>query len=102
MSAVRHREHWARHGDGGHPARLGRRWRSVPDAHERLQILAGGVFLVVSGGIVMGLLLSIAMSLVTAWPVPISVAAIAGGFLFSAMESGLTGCRNGTDTPAAA
>jgi macrolide transport system ATP-binding/permease protein len=56
-------------------------------AHVLFQFLAEAVFLSVSGGvagIVMGVLFSLAISLVTGWPAPISAAAIAGGFLFSA------------------
>jgi len=56
-------------------------------AHVLFQFLAEAVFLSVSGGvagIVMGTLFSITISLVTGWPAPISLAAIAGGFLFSA------------------
>ena len=56
-------------------------------AHVLFQFLAEAVFLSVSGGIagiVAGILFSIAISLVTGWPAPISAAAIAGGFLFSA------------------
>jgi macrolide transport system ATP-binding/permease protein len=55
--------------------------------HVLFQFLAEAVFLSVSGGIagiVMGTLFSITISLVTGWPAPISFAAIAGGFLFSA------------------
>jgi macrolide transport system ATP-binding/permease protein len=55
--------------------------------HVLFQFLAEAVFLSVSGGvagIVIGMLFSIAISLVTGWPAPISVAAIAGGFVFSA------------------
>jgi macrolide transport system ATP-binding/permease protein len=55
--------------------------------HVLFQFLAEAVFLSVSGGgagIVIGMLFSIAISLVTGWPAPISVAAIAGGFMFSA------------------
>jgi macrolide transport system ATP-binding/permease protein len=51
------------------------------------QFLAEAVFLSVGGGIagiVMGTLFSIAISLVTGWPAPISFSAIVGGFLFSA------------------
>jgi macrolide transport system ATP-binding/permease protein len=54
--------------------------------HVLFQFLAEAVFLSVSGGgagIVIGMLFSIAISLVTGWPAPI-VAAIAGGFMFSA------------------
>jgi macrolide transport system ATP-binding/permease protein len=56
-------------------------------AHVLFQFLAEAVFLSVSGGIagiLMGTLFSITISLVTGWPAPISVAAIAVGFLFSA------------------
>ena len=55
--------------------------------HVLLQFLAEAVFLSVSGGlagIAMGILTSIAISAITGWLAPISVAAIAGGFLFSA------------------
>jgi macrolide transport system ATP-binding/permease protein len=55
--------------------------------HVLLQFLAEAVFLSVSGGIagiVMGAAFSIAISVVAGWPAPISPAAIAGGFLFSA------------------
>jgi macrolide transport system ATP-binding/permease protein len=55
--------------------------------HVLLQFLAEAVFLSVSGGIagiLIGVLLSKAISLVAGWPAPISAAAIAGGFLFSA------------------
>jgi macrolide transport system ATP-binding/permease protein len=55
--------------------------------HVLFQFLAEAVFLSVSGGIagiVMGTLFSITISLVTGWPAPISLAAIAGGFIFSA------------------
>jgi macrolide transport system ATP-binding/permease protein len=51
------------------------------------QFLAEAVFLSVGGGvagIVMGIMFSIAISLVTGWPAPISAVSIAGGFLFSA------------------
>jgi macrolide transport system ATP-binding/permease protein len=51
------------------------------------QFLAEAVFLSVGGGvagIMTGVLFSIAISLVTGWPAPISAAAIVGGFLFSA------------------
>jgi macrolide transport system ATP-binding/permease protein len=56
-------------------------------AHVLFQFLAEAVFLSVSGGIagiVMGTLFSITISLVTGWPAPISLAAIAGVFIFSA------------------
>ena len=55
--------------------------------HVLLQFLAEAVFLSVSGGvigIVIGAAFSIAISAVTGWPAPISLTAIAGGFLFSA------------------
>jgi macrolide transport system ATP-binding/permease protein len=51
------------------------------------QFLAEAVFLSIGGGIagiVMGTLFSIAISLVTGWPAPVSFVAIVGGFLFSA------------------
>ncbi len=51
------------------------------------QFLAEAVFLSVGGGvagIVTGVVFSIAISIVIGWPAPISAAAIAGGFLFSA------------------
>jgi macrolide transport system ATP-binding/permease protein len=56
-------------------------------AHVLFQFLAEAVFLSVSGGvagIVMGVLFSVAISLVTGWSAPISAVAIVGGFLFSA------------------
>ena len=55
--------------------------------HVLLQFLAEAVFISVSGGIVgiiIGATLSIAISALTGWPAPISLTAIAGGFLFSA------------------
>ena len=55
--------------------------------HVLLQFLAEAVFLSVSGGIVgivIGAALSLAISAFTGWPAPISLTAIAGGFLFSA------------------
>ena len=55
--------------------------------HVLLQFLAEAVLLSVSGGIVgilMGVAFSKAISMVTGWPAPISLGAIAGGFLFSA------------------
>ncbi len=55
--------------------------------HVLLQFLAEAVFLSVSGGIVgiiIGAAFSIAISALTGWPAPISLTAIAGGFLFSA------------------
>ena len=54
--------------------------------HVLLQFLAEAVFLSVSGGIVgivIGAAFSIAISAVTGWLAPISITAIAGGFLFS-------------------
>ena len=55
--------------------------------HVLLQFLAEAVFLSVTGGIagiVMGVALSVIISLVAGWSTPISAAAIVGGFLFSA------------------
>jgi macrolide transport system ATP-binding/permease protein len=55
--------------------------------HVLLQFLAEAVFLSVSGGIagiVIGAAFSKVISLITGWSAPISPAAIAGGFLFSA------------------
>ena len=55
--------------------------------HVLLQFLAEAVFLSVTGGIagiVMGVAFSLAISIIAGWPAPISAAAIAGGFLFSA------------------
>ncbi len=55
--------------------------------HVLLQFLAEAVFLSVSGGlagIIIGAAASIAISLIVGWPAPISLPAIAGGFLFSA------------------
>jgi macrolide transport system ATP-binding/permease protein len=55
--------------------------------HVLLQFLAEAVFLSVSGGlagIVIGAASSIAISLFAGWPAPVSLPAIAGGFLFSA------------------
>ncbi len=55
--------------------------------HVLLQFLAEAIFISVSGGIVgivIGAALSLAVSAVTGWPAPISLAAIFGGFLFSA------------------
>ena len=52
-----------------------------------LQFLAEAVFLSVTGGIagiIMGAIFSVAISAIFGWPAPISVTAIAGGFLFSA------------------
>jgi macrolide transport system ATP-binding/permease protein len=52
-----------------------------------LQFLAEAVFLSVSGGvigIVIGVAFSLAIPLVTGWSAPVSLTAIAGGFLFSA------------------
>ncbi len=56
-------------------------------AHVLFQFLAEAVFLSVSGGvggIIVGVLLSVSISMITGWPAPISIAAIAGGFLFAA------------------
>ena len=56
-------------------------------AHVLFQFLAEAVFLSVSGGIagiVMGAAFSFTISIITGWPTPISLAAVAGGFLFSA------------------
>jgi ABC-type antimicrobial peptide transport system permease subunit len=55
--------------------------------HVLLQFLAEAIFISVSGGIVgivIGAALSLAVSAITDWPAPISLAAIFGGFLFSA------------------
>ena len=55
--------------------------------HVLLQFLAEAVFLSVVGGmagIVFGVAVSEAISLVAGWPTPISPAAIVGGFVFSA------------------
>jgi ABC-type antimicrobial peptide transport system permease subunit len=55
--------------------------------HVLLQFLAEAIFLSVTGGIAgiaMGLVFSAAISIVAGWPTPISLAAILGGFLFSA------------------
>jgi macrolide transport system ATP-binding/permease protein len=55
--------------------------------HVLLQFLAEAVFLSVSGGIagiVMGIAFSFAVSRISGWPTPISLSAVAGGFLFSA------------------
>jgi macrolide transport system ATP-binding/permease protein len=55
--------------------------------HVLLQFLAEAIFISVSGGIVgiiIGAGFSVAISALTGWPAPISLAAIAGGFLFSA------------------
>ena len=52
-----------------------------------LQFLAEAVFLSVTGGIagiIMGAIFSVAISTIFGWSAPISVTAIAGGFLFSA------------------
>ncbi|MFJ6327541.1 MULTISPECIES: ABC transporter permease [unclassified Rhizobium] len=56
--------------------------------HVLLQFLAEAIFLSVSGGIagiVMGIGVSLIISHVFNWPAPLSVAAMAGGFLFAAM-----------------
>jgi macrolide transport system ATP-binding/permease protein len=55
--------------------------------HVLLQFLAEAVFLSISGGIagiIMGAAFSLGVSIIAGWPAPISPAAIAGGFLFSA------------------
>jgi macrolide transport system ATP-binding/permease protein len=55
--------------------------------HVLLQFLAESVILSVTGGIagiVVGVLFSEMISIVAGWPAPISLAAVAGGFLFSA------------------
>jgi ABC-type antimicrobial peptide transport system permease subunit len=55
--------------------------------HVLLQFLVEAVFLSISGGaagIVLGIGFSKAVSMMTGWSAPISVLAIAGGFLFSA------------------
>jgi len=55
--------------------------------HVLLQFLAEAVFLSVSGGlagIVMGIAVSAAIPLVSGWAAPVSLAAVAGGFAFSA------------------
>jgi macrolide transport system ATP-binding/permease protein len=55
--------------------------------HVLLQFLAEAVFLSVSGGlagIVMGVAVAAGISIVFGWSAPLSLAAIAGGFLFSA------------------
>ena len=55
--------------------------------HVLLQFLAESVILSVTGGIagiIVGVLLSETISIVAGWPAPISLTAVAGGFLFSA------------------
>jgi len=55
--------------------------------HVLLQFLAESVILSVTGGIagiIVGVLFSEMISVVAGWPAPISLAAVAGGFLFSA------------------
>ncbi len=55
--------------------------------HVLLQFLAEAVFLSVSGGlagIVMGIVTSLSIAMIAGWLAPISAAAVAGGFLFSA------------------
>jgi macrolide transport system ATP-binding/permease protein len=55
--------------------------------HVLLQFLAEAIFLSVTGGvagILMGIAFSLAASMIFGWSTPISAAAIAGGFLFSA------------------
>ena len=54
--------------------------------HVLLQFLAEAVFLSASGGlagIMLGAASSVVISLIAGWPAPISLPAIAGGFLFS-------------------
>jgi ABC-type antimicrobial peptide transport system permease subunit len=56
--------------------------------HVLLQFLAEAVFLSIIGGlagIAAGAVLSLGISLFAGWPAPISVAAIVGGFTFSAI-----------------
>ncbi len=56
-------------------------------AHVLFQFLAEAIFLSVSGGIagiIAGTVFSVAISIVTGWPAPISATAIVGGFVFSA------------------
>ncbi|HEY4969383.1 MAG TPA: ABC transporter permease, partial [Steroidobacteraceae bacterium] len=55
--------------------------------HVLLQFLAESVILSVTGGIagiIVGVVFSEMISIVAGWPAPISLAAVAGGFLFSA------------------
>jgi macrolide transport system ATP-binding/permease protein len=55
--------------------------------HVLLQFLAESVILSVTGGIagiIVGVAFSEMISIVAGWPAPISLAAVAGGFLFSA------------------
>jgi len=55
--------------------------------HVLLQFLAEAVFLSVSGGlagIVMGIVVSAAISILFGWPAPVSSGAVLGGFLFAA------------------
>jgi ABC-type antimicrobial peptide transport system permease subunit len=55
--------------------------------HVLFQFLAEAIFLSVTGGlagIMMGVIFSKTLSLAAGWPAPISLAAIAGGFVFSA------------------
>lgn len=55
--------------------------------HVLLQFLAESVILSVTGGvagIIVGVVFSEMISLIAGWPAPISLAAVAGGFLFSA------------------
>ena len=59
----------------------------VRRTHVLLQFLAESVILSVTGGIagiIVGVLFSEMISIFTGWPTPISLAAVAGGFLFSA------------------
>jgi len=55
--------------------------------HVLLQFLAEAIFLSVTGGlagIVVGIALSAAISLLFRWAAPVSLTAVAGGFMFSA------------------
>ena len=63
-------------------------WRSAPArTHVLLQFLAESVILSVTGGIagiIIGVVFSEMISILAGWPAPISLTAVAGGFLFSA------------------
>lgn len=52
--------------------------------HVLLHFLTEAIFISGIAEIVIGAALSLAISALTGWPAPISLAAIAGGFLFSA------------------
>ena len=55
--------------------------------HVLLQFLAEAMILSITGGlvgIIIGVVLSESISAIAGWPAPISIAAIAGGFVFSA------------------